>query len=153
DQVGARSVHAGAGRLPGARSVISVFGSKVGAEELAEVRSSLEAQWMGIGPKTKAFEAAFTKRLGLTDLALVDSGSNALFLAMKLLSLPAGSEVIVPSLTWISCAHAVLLAGCVPVFADVELDTHNISARTIAPCLTPNTKAIMVVHYAGKPVA
>jgi dTDP-4-amino-4,6-dideoxygalactose transaminase len=132
--------------------VISVFGSKVGAEELRQVRSTLEAQWMGIGPKTKAFEAAFTKRLGLSDLALVDSGSNGLYLAVKLLGLPRGSEVIVPSLTWISCAHAVLLAGCVPVFCDVELDTQNASVDTIEPCLTPRTGAIMVVHYAGKPV-
>ena len=133
--------------------MISVFGSKVGAEELEQVRSTLEAQWMGIGPKTKAFEEAFSRRLGLTDLALVDSGSNSLYLAVKLLGLPKGSEVILPSLTWISCAHAVLLAGCVPVFCDVELDTQNVSARTIEPCLTKNTGAIMVVHYAGKPVA
>lgn len=132
--------------------MISVFGSKVGAEELAEVRSTLEAQWMGIGPKTAAFEASFAKRLGLPDLALVDSGSNSLYLAVKLLGLPAGAEVILPSLTWISCAHAVLLAGCIPVFCDVDLDTQNVSVRTIEPCLTRRTGAIMVVHYAGKPV-
>jgi aminotransferase len=132
--------------------MISVFGSKVGAEELAEVRGSLEAQWMGIGPKTKAFEDEFSKRLGLTDLALLDSGSNSLFLAIKLLKLPPGSEIIVPSLTWIACAHAVALAGCTPVFCDVDLDTQNASARTIEPCLTKKTSAIMVVHYAGKPV-
>jgi aminotransferase len=132
--------------------MISVFGSKVGPEELEEVRGSLEAQWMGIGPKTKAFEEEFSKRLGLTDLALLDSGSNSLFLAIKLLKLPPGSEIIVPSLTWIACAHAVALAGCTPVFCDVELDTQNASARTIEPCLTKKTSAIMVVHYAGKPV-
>ncbi|HXU83036.1 MAG TPA: DegT/DnrJ/EryC1/StrS family aminotransferase [Polyangia bacterium] len=132
--------------------MISVFGSKVGPEELEEVRGSLEAQWMGIGPKTKAFEAAFSKRLGLTDLALLDSGSNSLYLAIKLLKLPPGSEIIVPSFTWIACAHAVVLAGCVPVFCDVELETQNCSARTIEPCLSEKTGAIMVVHYAGKPV-
>jgi dTDP-4-amino-4,6-dideoxygalactose transaminase len=132
--------------------MISVFGSKVGSEELEEVRTSLEAQWMGIGPKTRAFEAAFAKRLGLPDFALLDSGSNSLYLAIKLLRLPPGSEIIVPSLTWIACAHAVVLAGCVPVFCDVELDTQNASGRTIKPCLTAKTGAIMVVHYAGKPV-
>jgi dTDP-4-amino-4,6-dideoxygalactose transaminase len=132
--------------------VISVFGSKVGGEELEEVRSSLEAQWMGIGPKTKAFEAGFSQRLGLTDLALVDSGSNGLYLAIKLLGLPPGAEIIVPSFTWIACAHAVVLAGCVPVFCDVDVETQNCSPRTIEPCLTKNTGAIMVVHYAGKPV-
>lgn len=132
--------------------MISVFGSKVGAEELEEVRTSLEAQWMGIGPKTKAFEAAFAKRLSLPDFALMDSGSNSLHVAVKLLRLPPGSEVIVPSFTWISCAHAVVLAGCVPVFCDVEIDTQNVSRRTIEPLLTAKTGAVMVVHYGGKPV-
>lgn len=132
--------------------MISVFGSKVGQEELDEIRTSLEAQWMGIGPKTRAFEERFAKHLGVPEFALLDSGSNSLYLAVKLLNLPPGSQVIVPSLTWISCAHAVVLAGCEPVFADVELDTQNISAATIAPHLTKKTGAIMVVHYAGKPV-
>lgn len=132
--------------------MISVFGSKVGREELAEIRTSLRAQWMGIGPKTKAFEAAFAKRLALPGFALLDSASNSLHVALKLLRLPPGSEVVLPSLTWIACAHAVVLAGHEPVFCDVELDTQNVSRHTIEPCLTPKTGAIMVVHYAGKPV-
>lgn len=132
--------------------MISVFGSKVGSEELEELRGSIEAQWMGIGPKTKAFEQGFAKRLGLPDMTLLDSGSNALFMAIKLLDLPPGSEIVVPSFTWIACAHAVVLAGCKPVFCDVDMETQNCSARTIEPCLTDKTGAIMVVHYAGKPV-
>jgi dTDP-4-amino-4,6-dideoxygalactose transaminase len=132
--------------------MISVFGSRAGSEELEEVKSSIEAQWMGVGPKTQAFERGFAERLGLTDLALLDSGSNALYMAIKLLDLPPGSEVILPSFTWIACAHAVVLTGCKPVFCDVELDTQNCSARTIEPCLSARTGAIMVVHYAGKPV-
>jgi dTDP-4-amino-4,6-dideoxygalactose transaminase len=132
--------------------VISVFGSKVGQEELDEIRTSIEAQWMGIGPKTKAFEEAFAKRLQVKDFALLDSGSNSLYMAVKLLNLPAGTEVILPSLTWISCAHAIVLNSCVPVFCDVELETQNVSAETIAPQMSPRTGAIMIVHYAGKPV-
>jgi dTDP-4-amino-4,6-dideoxygalactose transaminase len=132
--------------------VISVFGSKVGQEELDEIRTSIEAQWMGIGPKTRAFEEQFAHRLGLPGFALLDSGSNSLYMAVKLLNLPAGAEVILPSLTWISCAHAVVLAGCVPVFCDVDLLTQNLTAETIAPHISRNTGAIMVVHYAGKPV-
>jgi aminotransferase len=134
------------------RSFISVFGSLVGSDELREVKESFDRQWLGIGPKTKAFETEFAKRLGLPGLALLDSGSNALYMAVKLLDLPAGSEVIVPSFTWIACAHAVVLAGSKPVFCDVDLDTHNATAATIAPCISPRTRAIMVVHYAGKPV-
>ncbi len=132
--------------------MISVFGSSVGQDEIEEVKSSLEAQWMGIGPKVRAFESAFSQRLKLPDFALLDSGSNSLYMAVKMLDLPKGSEVILPSFTWISCAHAVVLCGCSPVFCDVELETHNVTIDTILPHITPKTKAIMVVHYAGKPV-
>jgi aminotransferase len=133
-------------------TMISVFGSSVGQEELDEIKSSIKNQWMGIGPKTKQFEEAFAQRLGLPGFTLLDSGSNALFMAMRLLNLPPGAEVILPSFTWISCAHAVVLAGCKPVFCDVDLDTHNVTRQTIEPHITPNTGVIMVVHYAGKPV-
>lgn len=131
--------------------MISVFGSKVGAEELSEIKTSLESQWLGIGPKTKAFEASFSARLG-QPFALLDSGSNSLFMAIKLLNLKPGCEIIVPSFTWIACAHAIKLAGHVPVFCDVDLHTQNVTAETIRPHLSKNTGAIMVVHYAGKPV-
>ena len=68
------------------------------------------------------------------------------------MDLPKGSEVILPSFTWISCAHSILLAGLKPVFCDVDIRTHNVTLETIEPWITKNTKAIMVVHYAGKPV-
>ena len=134
------------------KSFISVFGCKVGQEELAEIESSFDKQWLGIVAKVQAFEAQFAQRLGLPGFVMLDSGSNSLNLAASLLDLPQGAEVILPSFTWLSCAHAVLLAGCVPVFADVDLRTHNITADTIRPCISPRTGAIMVVHYAGKPV-
>jgi aminotransferase len=132
--------------------MINVFGSLVGKEELEEIRTSLEAQWMGIGPKTAAFEREFAARLKLPELVLLDSGSNALHLAVKLLDLAPGSEVIVPSFTWISCAHAVVLCGCVPVFCDVDLETQNLTAETVSRAVTKKTGAVMVVHYGGLPV-
>lgn len=132
--------------------MISVFGSKVGKEELEEIRTSIENQWIGIGPKTNLFEKNFSERLKLNDFVMLDSGSNSLYLAMKLLGLPPGSEIILPTFTWISCATAVILNNCKPVFADIDLETQNITADTIAPVITGKTKAIMVVHYAGKPV-
>ena len=132
--------------------MISVFGSKVGKEELEEIRTSIENQWIGIGPKTKKFEEGLAKRLGVKEFVLLDSGSNSLYMAIKLLKLKPGSEVILPSLTWISCATAIVLAGCKPVFCDVEIDSQNVSYDTIAPMINENTSAIMVVHYAGKPV-
>ncbi len=132
--------------------MISVFGSKVGQEELDEIKTSIDSQWIGIGPKTDLFEKQFSKRLGLKDFLLLDSGSNALYLAIKLLDLPKGSEIILPSFTWISCATAIILNDCIPVFCDVDLDTQNITAEYIAPVITKKTKAIMIVHYAGLPV-
>jgi aminotransferase len=132
--------------------MISVFGSKVGQEELAEVADSMGKQWLGTGPKIAAFEKEFTQRLRLKNTMVVSSGSNALHLAVKILDLPPGSDVIVPSFTWVSCAHAVVLAGHHPVFCDVDVNTHNLTAETVAAAMTPNTRAIMVVHYAGLPV-
>jgi aminotransferase len=132
--------------------MISVFGSKVGAEELAEVADSMAKQWLGIGPKLAAFEKEFAKRLGLPNTLVVNSGSNGLHMAVKILGLPPGSDVIVPSFTWVSCAHAVVLAGHNPVFCDVDLETQNVTAETIRAAMTPKTRAIMIVHYAGLPV-
>ncbi|HTK38451.1 MAG TPA: DegT/DnrJ/EryC1/StrS family aminotransferase [Pyrinomonadaceae bacterium] len=132
--------------------MISVFGSKVGAEEIANVTAVLESQWMGFGKKVNEFEERFAERLGLDHFAMVDSGSNALYMAVSLLNLPKNSEIIVPAFTWVSCAQAVLLAGHTPVFCDVELDTLNVSRRTVENALTDRTRAIMIVHFAGKPV-
>ena len=129
--------------------MINVFGSKVGKEEIEQVTDSISKQWMGMGPKTKAFESQMAERLKTDKFVLVDSGSNGLYLALTLLNLPAGSEVIVPSFTWVSCAQVVMLAGCVPVFCDVDLDTQNVTADLIKPHITDKTSAIMVVHYGG----
>lgn len=129
--------------------MINVFGSKVGNEEIAEVSESINRQWMGMGPKTKTFEAKLAERLKTKSFLLVDSGSNGLYLGLKLMNLPKGSEVIVPSLTWVSCAQAVLLVGCTPVFADVDMNTQNVTAETIKAQITDRTSAVMVVHYGG----
>lgn len=129
--------------------MINVFGSRVGKEEIQQVSDSISKQWMGMGPKTKEFESRMKERLNADNFLLVDSGSNGLYLGLSLMNLPKGSEVIVPSLTWVSCAQAVLLVGCKPVFADADLNTQNVTAETIKAQITPNTSAIMVVHYGG----
>jgi dTDP-4-amino-4,6-dideoxygalactose transaminase len=130
--------------------MISVFGSSVNDDEINSVKSVLESQWLGFGQKVTEFEEKFAKYNGIENFIMVDSGSNALFMAVKLLDLPPGSEVILPSFTWVSCAQAVLLANCIPVFCDVDLDTMNVTRANIEPLLTTKTAAIMVVHYAGK---
>lgn len=132
--------------------MITVFGSKVGDEEIAQVSDSLSRQWLGMGSKVDEFEKQFSGRLNLDHFLLVDSGSNALYMAVELLGLPSGSEIILPSFTWVSCAQAIILAGHKPVFCDVCPDTLNATADTIAPHITDKTAAVMVVHYGGKPV-
>lgn len=132
--------------------MISVFGSDIGPREIAAVTDCLRSQWPGFGRLVEGFEAAFTARLGLNSFAMVDSGSNALFLAVRLLDLPSGSEVIVPSFTWVSCAQAILMAGHRPVFCDVDVTTMNVRREDVEACLSPRTAAVMVVHYAGLPV-
>lgn len=132
--------------------MISVFGSKVGKEEIANVTSVMEQQWMGFGKNVDKFEEKFSRKFNVPNFIMVDSGSNALFMAVTLLNLPKDSEIIVPSFTWVSCAQAVLLAGMKPVFCDVDLHSMNVTAKTIEKHISSKTKAIMVVHYAGLPV-
>jgi aminotransferase len=132
--------------------MINVFGSKVGEEEINSVTETMKTQWMGFGKKVEEFETLFQENRKLNNFLLVDSGSNALFMAVHLLDLPKGSEIIIPTFTWVSCAQAILLAGHIPVFCDVDLDSHNTTVELIKPHITNKTGAIMVVHYAGKPV-
>lgn len=132
--------------------MISVFGCDVGENEKEAVGKTLDSQWLGLGKVVEQFETNFSKYINGNNFLMLDSGSNALFLALKLLNLPAGKEVILPSFTWVSCAQAVLLNGLKPVFCDVEIDTMNCSLETITPHISADTGAIMVVHYAGLPV-
>lgn len=132
--------------------MISVFGSDLGEAEIVGVTDSIERQWVGMGEKVEEFEHQLRDHLGVEDVALVDSGSNALMLAVKVLDLPPGSEVIVPTVTWVACAHAVRLAGLNPVFCDVDVATGNVTADSVRQRISPRTSAIMVVHYAGRPV-
>ena len=132
--------------------MISVFGSDIGEAEKKLVAECLDSQWIGCGKVVDQFELEFQTKRNLNNFLMLDSGSNALYLAVKLLNLPQGSEVVLPALTWISCANAISLAGLRPVFADVDLDTMNVTAESISRVITPNTKAVMVVHFAGLPV-
>ncbi|MDX9933034.1 MAG: DegT/DnrJ/EryC1/StrS aminotransferase family protein [Bacteroidales bacterium] len=129
--------------------MISVFGSDISQTEIDNVIACMKSQWIGFGEKVTLFEKAFSEKFDVPHFAMVDSGSNALLLAVKLLNLPEYSEIIVPSFTWVSCAQAVLMAGHVPVFCDVDIDTMNVRREDIEKKLNPRVKAIMVVHYAG----
>ena len=131
--------------------MISLFGSDVGDEELAAVKDCFDRQWLGIGPKSVEFESQMAAKLGVPSFVFLNSGSNSLHLALALLDLPEGSEVIVPSFTWIACANAVQLNRLRPVFCDVDRTTFNMTAQDVERKITARTSAIMVVHYGGLP--
>jgi dTDP-4-amino-4,6-dideoxygalactose transaminase len=132
--------------------MISVFGGRFDDDEIKEVSDCIRSHWIGMGKRVEQFEQEFSATQGLSNFLMVDSGSNALYLAIKLLNLPPGSEIILPSFTWVSCAQAVLLNNCTPIFCDVDINTCNTTAEHIQKHITPKTAAIMVVHYAGLPV-
>jgi dTDP-4-amino-4,6-dideoxygalactose transaminase len=123
------------------------------SEEKAAVMDVLNSNKVNYwtGQQGRKFEQEFAK-FSETDYAVaVANGSVALDLAWHALDLPHGSEVIVTSRTFIASISSIVLAGLVPVFSDVELDTQNISAATIRPHLSAKTKAILCVHLAGWP--
>ena len=101
------------------------------------------------GQECREFEKEFAQFAETKYAVALANGTVALDVALKALGIGAGDDVIVTSRTFLASASSIVTAGANPVFADVELDSQNISARTIEAVLTPNTKAIICVHLAG----
>jgi dTDP-4-amino-4,6-dideoxygalactose transaminase len=124
----------------------------LGKEEEREVLKVLRSRWLSTGPFTEKFERAFSDYLGAGYAIAVSNGTAALHLALACLNLREGDEVILPSLTFVATANAVLYVGAKPVFADiVGTDNFNISPQEIEKKITKKTKAILVMHYGGYP--
>ncbi len=103
------------------------------------------------GTETREFEKEFATWCGTAHAVALANGTLALDVALKALGVGLGDEVVVTPRTFIASISCVVNAGAVPVFADVEADSGNISARTIAAVLSPRTKAVVCVHLAGGP--
>src|SRR5205823_10905215 len=101
------------------------------------------------GPFTKRCQEWLERATGSRKALLTHSGTGALEMAAILADLQPGDEVIMPSFTFVSTANAFVLRGGVPVFVDIRPDTLNIDESKIEQAITPRTKAIVVVHYAG----
>lgn len=123
----------------------------IGEEEIAEVVACLRSGWITSGPRTARFEQELAARHGAAHALAVTSATAGLHLAMLALELRPGDEVITTPLTWPATVNAVVLAGGTPVLVDVEPDTLNIDPRGIAAAVTPRTRAVLPVHYAGQP--
>jgi perosamine synthetase len=132
--------------------VIQVFKPDIGDEEVAAVSEVLRSGWLGLGPKTAEFEKRFSAYIGTEAAVGVNSGTSALDLALQLLHISHNHEVIVPTFTFVSTAHVVAYNLATPVFADVDPNTLNISLDDVAAKITPRTRAVLPVHYGGRPV-
>ncbi|MDI3408192.1 DegT/DnrJ/EryC1/StrS family aminotransferase [Streptomyces cavernicola] len=133
--------------------MINLFQPQVGAEELDAVNAVFGDRWLGHGPRTKAFEEEFATHLGVAPehVVFVNSGTAGLFLAVEALDLEPGDEVVLPSLSFLAAANAVLAAGAKPVFCDADRRTLNPTLEDIEAAVTERTKAVVVLHYGGYP--
>ena len=134
------------------RKVIPVFRPYVGEAEINAMAKVIRSKWLGLGPKTADFEKAFAKYVGTKNVVALNSGTSALDMALKLFNINKGDEVIVPTITFVSTAHAVAYNLATPIFADVDPHTLNIDLNDVKRKITSRTKAILAVHYAGRPV-
>ncbi|WP_317178992.1 UDP-4-amino-4-deoxy-L-arabinose aminotransferase [Lelliottia amnigena] len=124
----------------------------MGPEELAAVSEVLQSGWITTGPKNQALEQAFCTLTGNQHAIAVSSATAGMHVALMALGIQAGDEVITPSLTWVSTLNMIVLLGAEPVMIDVDRDTLMVTPHTIEAAITPRTKAIIPVHYAGAPV-
>ncbi len=119
--------------------------------EIDEVVDTLRSGWLTTGPKTKRFEREFAGRVGAPHALAVNSATAAMHLALDALGLQPDDEVIVPVYTFTATAEVVVYFRARPVFVDVDPVTCNLNPTQLVKCITPRTKAIIVVHVAGLP--
>lgn len=120
----------------------------IGPRELEAVREVLESGWLTHGEYNRRFEEAFAQRLGVPAAVSMNSCTSALEIALRILGIRG--EVVLPSMTFVATANAVELNGATPVFCDLDPSTRNATPQTIEQALTPQTKAVMVVHFGGQ---
>jgi UDP-4-amino-4-deoxy-L-arabinose-oxoglutarate aminotransferase len=121
----------------------------MGDEEIAAVEQVLRSGWITTGPKAQALEQQFAERVGARHAVALSSATGAMHIALLALGIGPGDEVITPSQTWVSTANMICLLGATPVFVDVDRDTLMSDLGAIEAAITPRTKVIIPVHYAG----
>ena len=129
---------------------ISLSDIDFGMEEEQAVQQVVKSRWLTMGAVTQEFEREFAAYVGARHAIAVTNATAALHLACVASDLGPGDEVILPSLTFVATANAVRYTGATPVFADIEGEQSlNISVQEIEECITPRTRAILVMHYGG----
>ena len=131
-----------------------VFGCpNIEEAEIEEVVATLNSGWLGTGPKVAQFESDFSsyKNIDSSKVAAVNSCTAALHVSMIAAGLGPGDEVITTALTFCATVNAIIHSGATPVLVDVIKDTMNIDPDAIENAITPKTRAIVPVHFAGRP--
>ena len=124
----------------------------MGDAELAALREVLQSGWITTGPKNQALEEAFCALTGNRHAIAVSSATGGMHVTLMALGISAGDEVITPSQTWVSTLNMICLLGATPVMIDVDPENLMITPEAVEAAITPRTKAIVPVHYAGAPV-
>jgi dTDP-4-amino-4,6-dideoxygalactose transaminase len=138
--------------LPKIRDTYLVYGAPdIREPEIDEVVQTLRSGWLGTGPRATRFEEAFRDYVGARYAVAVNSCTAALHLSMLVSGVGPGDEVITTPMTFCATANSVLHTGAVPVFADIRRDTLNIDPEKVAAAVTPRTRAILPVHFGGRP--
>jgi perosamine synthetase len=127
------------------------FSTHISRRSIELVTETLESGWISEGKRVKEFETALSNDFGLRNPVTVNSGTSALHLALSIANIGFGDEIILPAQTFVATGLVVLMQNAVPVFADIDPLTGNISSASIAEKITPRTKAIMPVHWGGYP--
>ena len=129
---------------------IPLFDLDYGDEEIEAVAEVIKSQWLTMGERIQAFEASFAEMCGVKHAIAVNNCTAGLHAAYVAAGAEHGTEVIVPSLTFVATVNTVESSGATPVFADIESESDlTISPQSIERAITPRTRAIAVLHYAG----
>jgi dTDP-4-amino-4,6-dideoxygalactose transaminase len=122
---------------------------QIGEEEIQEVVDTLRSGWVTTGPKVKRFETEFARYVGVQHAIAVSSCTAALQVSLAALGIGPGDEVIVPTLTFCATANVVALLGATPILVDIDRN-FQISLEAVERAITPRTRAVIPVHYAGQ---
>ena len=129
-----------------------IFGSPLIEEpEISDVADCLRSGWLGTGPRVAKFEEEFRRYKGVGHAVAVSSCTAALHLSILAAGIGPGDEVITTPLTFCATVNAILHAGATPILADVDLATMNIDPAEVEKKISPRTRAIVPVHFAGRP--
>ena len=131
---------------------VQLFKLNYNERETKAVKDVVDSGWITMGEKTKEFENSFSKIHDHVDCTAVSSATAALHMSLLALGIQERDEVIIPALTFVADINVVRMVGATPILADCDsFDDWNISAQTIKKQITPKTKAIIAVHFAGYP--